>query len=82
MGALDCDGSGHLWMTAKIGHEFVVPGVTPFPGGGSHASLHRLDSEPPLFVVGAPENVAIPEYPRITDVFDLCEACLKTAEPA
>ncbi|MBK8905205.1 MAG: alkaline phosphatase family protein [Anaerolineaceae bacterium] len=82
VGALDCDNSGHLWMTARIGHEFVVPGVSPFPGGGSHASLHRLDSEPPLFVAGAPENVPIPEHVRITDVFGLCQACLRAPEPA
>lgn len=82
VGALDSICSGHLWLTAKIGHEFVVPGVTPFPGGGSHASLHRLDSEPPLFVAGAPENLVIPEHPRITDLFGLCRACLQTAEPA
>jgi hypothetical protein len=69
-GALDCACSGHLWMTAKIGHEFVVPGVTPYPGGGSHASLHRLDSQPPLFVAGAPpESLVIPDQPRIIDVF-------------
>ena len=81
-GALDCACSGHLWMTAKIGHEFVVPGVTPFPGGGSHASLHRLDSQPPLFVAGAPPHLTIPEQPRIIDVFGICQACLQTAEPA
>lgn len=83
VGALECRHSGHLWITAKIGHEFVVPGVSPYPGGGSHASLHRLDSEPPLFVAGAPDGLTIPEYPRIIDVLGICRACLeKTPEPA
>ena len=81
VGALDCHTSGHLWITAKIGHEFVVPGVSPYPGGGSHASLHRLDSEPPLFVAGAPESVIIPDHPRITDVLGLCRAGLLANNP-
>lgn len=75
-GVLDSKKSGQLWMTAKIGHEIVVPLMKAYVGGGSHASLHRLDSQPPLLVAGAPDHVKIPEFPRIVDVAPLCRACI------
>lgn len=75
-GVLDSPRSGHIWLTAKLGHEFKVPHVHLNADGGSHASLHRLDSQPPLFVAGAPESVTIPEFPRIIDVAPLCRDCL------
>ena len=75
--ALDCPTSGPLWLTAKLGHELIIPAIKPYPGGGSHASLHRLDSQPPLIVAGAPENVAVPEFPRIIDIAPLCLDCIQ-----
>lgn len=76
-GVLDSPHSGHIWLTAKIGHEFALPQEKTHPAGGSHASLHRLDSQPPLLVAGAPQSVAVPEFPRITDIAPLCHALLK-----
>src|SRR5690606_23284691 len=35
--------SGNLWITAKLGYEFTMPG-TRLSRAGSHGSLHRLDS--------------------------------------
>ena len=78
-GALDCPVSGPLWLTAKPGHELIVPHIKPYLGGGSHASLHRLDSQPPLILAGAPKNVAVPEFPRIIDIVPLCLNCLAAA---
>jgi hypothetical protein len=77
-GALDCSNSGPLWLTAKPGHEIVIPHIKPYAGGGSHASLHRLDSQPPLIVAGTPPQVTVPEFPRITDIVPLCLACLQS----
>ena len=76
-GALDCSTSGPLWLTAKLGHELIVPHIKPYVGGGSHASLHRLDSQPPLIVAGMPEKVIVPEFPRIIDIVPLCQTCLQ-----
>ncbi len=77
-GALDCPASGPLWLTAKLGHELIVPYIKPHIGGGSHASLHRLDSQPPLMVAGVPDKITVPEFPRITDIAPLCLASLQT----
>ncbi len=76
-GALDCSTSGPLWLTAKLGHELIMPHMTSYAGGGSHASLHRLDSQPPLIVGGLPDEVTVPQFPRITDIVPLCLACLQ-----
>lgn len=75
-GALDCPASGPLWLTAKLGYELIVPHIKAYAGGGSHASLHRLDSQPPLIVGGVPAGVIVPEFPRIIDIVPLCLACL------
>lgn len=78
-GVLDSDKSGQLWLTACLGHEFIVPRSKVNEGGGSHASLHRLDSQPPLFVAGAPDGLTVPEFPRIIDIAPLCRAALEQA---
>ncbi|MAT96991.1 MAG: hypothetical protein CL608_07605 [Anaerolineaceae bacterium] len=75
-GALDSETSGHIWITAKIGHELMIPEINLYAGGGSHASLHKQDSQAPLFVAGAPSEIDIPSFPRIIDVAPLCAACL------
>ncbi|MCB8928818.1 MAG: alkaline phosphatase family protein [Ardenticatenaceae bacterium] len=76
-GVLDAADSGQIWSTAKLGHEIYVPPMKLYTNGGSHASLHRLDSQPPLLLAGIPEGVPIPQYPRIVDVAPLCRACLQ-----
>jgi hypothetical protein len=77
-GVLDSRKSGHLWLTAEVGYECIVPKSGSTPDGGSHASLHRLDSQPPLLVAGKPEGVSVPDHPRIIDVAPFCCTCLQS----
>ena len=79
-GLLDAPASGQIWLTAKPGYEIIVPSIKQYANGGSHASLHRLDSQPPLFIAGAPKSVKIPDFPRTIDIVPLCRAVLKAAE--
>ena len=72
--------SGELWATAKPGHEFLLPRTTTHPGG-SHGSLHVLDSASPLFHAGLPDDVRVPEEVRTVDVVPLGLACLKVDSP-
>ncbi|MCB0126731.1 MAG: alkaline phosphatase family protein, partial [Caldilineaceae bacterium] len=51
-GILDLDVSGHLWVTSRPGYEFCLAHTKIHPEGGSHGSLHRLDSVSPLWVAG------------------------------
>jgi hypothetical protein len=76
-GALDSKTSGHIWITAKIGYELMIPEINLYADGGSHASLIKQDSQAPLLVAGAPPEIDIPPFPRITDVASLCSACLE-----
>ncbi|MCB0196124.1 MAG: alkaline phosphatase family protein [Anaerolineae bacterium] len=75
-GALDESNSGHLWATARLGYEFSVAETNVHIGGGSHGSLHKLDSSSPLFVAGAPDNLVLPVQPRAVDVAPLCLSLL------
>lgn len=68
--------SGHLWMTSFPGYEFQLEGSTVHAGGGSHGSLHRLDSVSPLWVAGAPDDFDFPKAPRAVDVAPICRALL------
>jgi hypothetical protein len=52
-GALDLDRSGELWVTARPGYEFEVPGGEAHIGGASHGALHALDSLSPVVIAGA-----------------------------
>ena len=72
--------SGELWATAHPGREFLLPRTTTHPGG-SHGSLHVLDSASPLFHAGLPEDVRVPEEVRTVDVIPLALACLKVDSP-
>jgi hypothetical protein len=76
MGALDNKNAGHLWLTARPGYEFCLTETSIHTGGGSHGSLHALDSLSPLFIAGAPAHVALPEHPRTVDITPLCLAVL------
>ena len=67
---------GRLLATARLGFEFAVTGQDPHTGGGSHGTLHALDSIVPLLVAGAPPGVRIPPHPRIVDVEPLCRQVL------
>lgn len=76
MGGLATLNSGHLWVTAQPGYEFRIPEMDIHVGGGSHGSLHALDSLSPLLLAGAPEGIELPPYPRAVDVNPLCLSVL------
>ena len=58
-GVLDHPHSGTVWVTAKAGCEFEVPGTAAHFGGGSHGALHVLESVCPVIVAG-PTTVNLP----------------------
>lgn len=68
--------SGPLWVTARPGYEFELAGQDPHRGGGSHGTLHELDSLVPLLVAGAPVTLKVPGAPRLVDVEPLCRTVL------
>jgi hypothetical protein len=70
-GALEHPHSASLWLTAKPGCEFEVPGSDAHLGGASHGGLHALESYCPLLVAG-PRRVELPEQLRSIDVAPLC----------
>lgn len=67
-GVMDSRDSGQLWLTARLGYEFLTPQLGVHAGGGSHGSLHRLDSTVPLLVAGVPSTFTMPVQPRLVDV--------------
>jgi Type I phosphodiesterase / nucleotide pyrophosphatase len=71
-GALDSEHSGDLWVTARPGSEFHVPGGAAHVGGSSHGSLHALDSLSPVIVAGAGTGFSLPEHMRSIDIAPLC----------
>lgn len=76
---LDHKSAGPLWVTARPGyslHLSSMSGIEIHGGGGNHGALHADDSVVPLFLVGAPDGVAIPEHPRTVDVAPLCLAAI------
>jgi hypothetical protein len=74
-GALDLDKSGEIWVTARPGCEFNVPGGYAHVGGASHGGLHALDSYSPVILAG-PAPVALPREMRAVDLAPLCMALL------
>ena len=72
--------SGALWATAVPGSEFRLPRTTTHPGG-SHGSLHLLDSASPLIFGGLPDDVTVPDSPRTVDVVPLALGCLNVDSP-
>lgn len=67
---LDLHRSGDLWVTSDPGYDLIIPGFE-LHKGGSHSSLHALDSTSPLILAGAPEGVHLPAHPRSIDVSPL-----------
>ncbi|QDU80025.1 Type I phosphodiesterase / nucleotide pyrophosphatase [Polystyrenella longa] len=65
-----CDQTGNLWVTARLGKEFAIPGLHT-NAAGSHGSLHKIDSTSPLFAAGLPKDFKLPDFPRIVDVSPL-----------
>jgi hypothetical protein len=74
-GILEHENSATMWVTAKPGCEFEVPGSAAHVGGSSHGGLHALESYCPLIVAG-PEPVALPKHVRTVDVAPLCLSLL------
>jgi hypothetical protein len=69
-GVLDLDQAGDVWVTAKPGCEFRVPGGDAHVGGASHGGLHALDSLSPVIVAG-PAPVLLPRHLRSIDLAPL-----------
>jgi hypothetical protein len=79
-GVLDAPNSGEVWLTARPGCEFELPGGKAHVGGGSHGALHALDSLSPLIIGGAGPP-AIPLHPRAIDIAPLCLDLLGLQRP-
>jgi hypothetical protein len=71
-GALDLDQSGEIWITARAGCEFEVPGGKAHVGGASHGALHALDSLSPVIVAGGAAPSRLPAAMRSVDIAPLC----------
>jgi hypothetical protein len=71
-GVLDLDQSGEIWVTARPGYEFEVPGGKAHVGGASHGALHSLDSLSPVIVAGGSAPVRLPFAMRSLDIAPLC----------
>ena len=71
-GVLDLDKSGEIWVTAKPGAEFEVPGGKAHVGGASHGALHQLDSLSPVIVAGGAAPRRLPKKMRSVDIAPLC----------
>jgi hypothetical protein len=71
-GALDLDQSGELWITARPGCEFEVPGGKAHVGGASHGALHALDSRSPVIAAGGPVRLRLPRHMRSVDIAPIC----------
>jgi hypothetical protein len=75
-GVLDLDQSGEVWVTAKPGCEFQVPGGDAHVGGASHGALHALDSLSPVIVAGGGLRHVLPRHMRSVDIAPLCMGLL------
>jgi hypothetical protein len=74
-GVLESRNSGQIWVTAKPGCEFDVPGGKAHVGGASHGALHALDSLSPLIVAGGSVR---PDPRRPFRSVDIVPLCLQT----
>ena len=75
-GVLDLEQSGEIWLTAKPGCEFEVPGGKAHGGGASHGALHALDSHSPVIIAGAGAPRRLPTHMRSVDIAPLCMGIL------
>jgi hypothetical protein len=75
-GVLDLEQSGEVWITAKAGCEFEVPGGQAHIGGASHGALHSLDSFSPVIVAGGAGRHTLPRHMRSVDIAPLCMSIL------
>jgi len=75
-GALDLDQSGEMWVTARPGCEFEVPGGKAHVGGASHGALHALDSFSPVIIAGGPVRPRLSGHLRSVDIAPICMGLL------
>jgi hypothetical protein len=76
-GVLELDQSGEIWVTARPGCEFEVPGGKAHVGGASHGALHALDSLSPVIVAGGGVGpIALPHHMRSMDIAPLVMSVL------
>jgi hypothetical protein len=69
---LTCVNAGEVVVSATAGWEFRDAGGQSHLGGGSHGSLHVVDSLVPLWLVGLDDDrVELPAQPSITDIAPL-----------
>ncbi len=73
--AFDARVSGDLWVTSRVGYELRRV-ATSVHRGGSHGSLHALDSLSPLIVAGTGPAPPNDRPPRSVDVAPLCREIL------
>ena len=71
-GVLELEQSGELWVTAKPGCEFEVPGGKAHVAGASHGALHALDSYSPVIIAGGGARRTLPRHLRSIDLAPLC----------
>ena len=76
-GAMDLEQSGEVWVTARPGCEFEVPGGKAHVGGASHGALHALDSLSPVIITGGPVRPQLPRHLRLVDIAPICMALLQ-----
>jgi hypothetical protein len=74
-GALDLANQGDIWVSARPGCEFEVPGGKGHPGGASHGALHVLDSLS-ITLAGGADVPELPAVLRTVDIAPLCAAIL------
>ena len=69
---LGCVNAGDVVVSATPGVEFRDAGGASHLGGGSHGSLHAVDSLVPLAAVGLAEPPALALEPSIEDIASIC----------
>jgi hypothetical protein len=69
---LGCVNAGDVVASAAPGYEFRDAGGASHLGGGSHGSLHAVDSLVPLAAVGVQDAPALPSERSIEDIAALC----------
>jgi hypothetical protein len=80
-GVLDLPIAGQLWATSQPGYEFQLDNTGIHAGGGSHGSLHALDSLSPLWVAGWEGPLPVQEPARSMDVAAICSTVLGIEQP-
>jgi hypothetical protein len=76
---LTCVNAGDVVVSAAPGFEFRDSGGASHLGGGSHGSLHAVDSLVPLAAVGLEHDPALPLEPSIEDIAAICRGHLGIA---